>query len=84
MKTKIVRVGNSRGIRIPKALLEESGFDGEVDITLRDDCLVISKPRKPREGWADAFGEMTRRGDDRLPDDGASTSEWDEEEWEWP
>jgi antitoxin MazE len=84
MKTRIVAVGNSQGIRIPKALLEQTGLSGEVEISAEDGTLVIRPVKKPRDGWATAFQEMARRGDDALLDEGApGLSEWDEGEWEW-
>jgi antitoxin MazE len=84
MKTRIVRVGNSRGIRIPKLLLDQTGLQGEVEITARDKGLVIRAARKPRDGWAAAFREMARRGDDTLLDHAApNLSAWDEGEWVW-
>jgi len=69
MKTRIVRIGNSRGIRIPELLLEETGLQGEVEITAEDGALVIRPTRKPRQGWAAAFRKMSRRGDDALIDE---------------
>jgi antitoxin MazE len=84
MKTHIVRIGNSQGVRIPKPLLEQTGLQGEVEITAEDGSLVIRPVKKPRDGWASAFREMARRGDDALIDDPAPTlSGWDEDEWEW-
>jgi antitoxin MazE len=68
MKTPIVRIGNSQGIRIPKPLLEQTGLKGEVEINAQEDSLVIRPARKPRAGWAGAFREMARRGDDALLD----------------
>jgi antitoxin MazE len=84
MKTRIVPIGNSRGIRIPKPLLEQTGLSGEVEISAEDDALVIRPVKKPRAGWATAFQQMAERGDDALLDAGApSPSSWDEGEWEW-
>jgi antitoxin MazE len=84
MKTRIVRIGNSRGVRIPKPLLEQTGLRGEVEIVAENGSLVIRPARKPREGWDEAFREMARRGDDALLDDvPPSLSRWDEDEWEW-
>ncbi len=84
MKTRIVRIGNSRGVRIPKILIEQAGLSGEVEISVRDHSLVIEPARKPREGWAAALRRMAECGDDALPDDAASTSStWDKDEWEW-
>ncbi len=85
MKTKIVRIGNSQGIRIPKPLLEAAGLQGEVDLTSRPDGLLIRPARVARAGWDDAFKEMAKHGDDKLFDDiPTSLSEWDKEEWQWP
>jgi antitoxin MazE len=84
MKTRIVPIGNSQGIRIPKPLLEQTGLSGEVEIVAEDDALVIRPARKPRASWAAAFQEMARRGDDALLNDIVpSLSSWDEDEWEW-
>jgi antitoxin MazE len=84
MKTRIVPIGNSQGIRIPKPLLEQTGLSGEVEISAEDDALVIRPVKKPRAGWATAFQQMAQRGDDALLDDVApSLSDWDEGEWEW-
>ena len=84
MKTRIVRIGNSLGVRIPKRLLEQTGLHGDVEITVRDRALVIGPIRKSRAGWATSFRRMARRGHDALFDDAPpSVSAWDEDEWEW-
>jgi antitoxin MazE len=84
MKTRIVPIGNSQGIRIPKPLLEQTGLSGEVELTAEDDALVVRPVKKPRAGWAAAFRQMARRGDDALLDDvPQGLSGWDEGEWEW-
>jgi antitoxin MazE len=84
MKTRIVRIGNSRGVRIPKPLLDQTGLQGEVEISAEDGALVIRAARKPREGWDAAFREMARCGEDALIDDAPpGLSSWDEDEWEW-
>ena len=58
MITRIVSIGNSRGIRIPKPLLEQTGLSDEVEISAEDDALVIRPIKKPRAGWATAFQQM--------------------------
>jgi antitoxin MazE len=84
MKTRLVRIGNSQGIRIPKLLIDQAGLSGEVEISVQDDSLVIKPGKKPRTGWIEAFQKMARRGDDELMDGPASTtSNWDDSEWEW-
>ena len=86
MKTKarIVRIGNSQGIRIPKPLLEQTTLQEEVVISAEGGCLVIRPAKHPRADWALAFREMAGRGDDALLDDVApSLSEWDKGQWKW-
>jgi antitoxin MazE len=84
VRARIIRIGNSRGVRIPKALLEEAGLSGEVDMTVRDGALVIAAAGRPREGWDEAFHDMALRGDDApLDAETPATSSFDEESWEW-
>ena len=83
MKTRIVPIGNSQGIRIPKPLLEQTGLSGEVEISAEDDALVIRPLKRPRASWAAAFQKMVQRGDDAQLDEVPSLSAWDEDEWEW-
>jgi len=84
MRARIVKIGNSQGVRIPKPLIEETGLDGEVELSVRNNCLVISPVRQPREGWSQAFESMAARGDDSLLDgDEMGPSEWDDDQWEW-
>ena len=81
MKTKIVRIGNSMGIRIPKPLLEQTGLSGEVEIEAKGRGLVVRPLAHPRAGWAEAFRQMAEAGEDKLLE--MPSSRWDEEEWEW-
>ena len=84
MLTRIIRIGNSKGIRIPKPLLEQSGLSGDVEINVQDGALVIKPARKPRTGWEAAFKKMAERGDDALLNGATpSLTRWDEDEWEW-
>jgi antitoxin MazE len=82
MKAKIVDIGNSKGIRIPKALIEQLGLHGEVELESSKGTLVIRSCRSTRFSWAKAFDEMAKSGDDSLLDDYTSTT-WDDQEWEW-
>ncbi len=84
MKARIVKIGNSRGIRIPKSLILQAGIKDEVELDVEENRLIITSPSRPRAGWADAFRRMALRGDDALLDgDVMNGSRWDEEEWEW-
>jgi antitoxin MazE len=82
VRSKIIQIGNSRGVRIPRALLEQAGLTDEIEIAVEDGKLIIHATRKPRQNWANAFAQMADQGDDRLLDEPAPT-QWDEEDWDW-
>jgi len=83
IKTKIVRIGNSRGIRIPKVILDQYHISDEVELETKEDCLIIKSSHMAREGWEKAFRKMHENKDDVLLIDDGITNEFDEEEWEW-
>lgn len=81
MKVDIIPIGNSKGIRIPKALLDQCGFDKSVYIAVKDHRLILSSASKPRHGWDHAFKAMAAAKDDEpleLP-----VSSFDQDEWQW-
>ncbi len=82
MKTRLVRIGNSRGIRLPKPLIAQAGLTDEVELHVRDGAIVIERASIPRAGWAQAAKEMHERNEDFLLDLPAG-SHFDENEWEW-
>jgi antitoxin MazE len=81
-KTRVVRIGNSRGIRIPKTLLEEAELSDEVELHAEPGRLVVEAVRHARKGWAAAAQRMHARSEDRLLDEPTPTR-FDSEEWEW-
>jgi antitoxin MazE len=81
-KTRIVRIGNSRGIRIPKTLLEEAELPDEVQLHAEPGRLVVEAVPHARKGWAAAARRMRARSGDRLLDDPTATR-FDREEWKW-
>lgn len=78
MRASVIRIGNSRGIRIPKAILEECGLEGTVELEVRTGRLVVRPMAKPRSGWEDAFRRMAREGDDALLDQ----KSWPQTRWD--
>jgi antitoxin MazE len=66
LKARVVRIGNSRGIRIPKSVIEQCHLHGAVDLEIQQGQLVIRSAVKPRTHWDEAFEQMHRHGDDRL------------------
>lgn len=85
MKTQIVKIGNSQGIRIPKIILQESHISQEVELIAEHEQIIIRSVKKVRDGWDDAFKIMAANNDDMLLDEEFlhTQSTWDEEEWEW-
>lgn len=81
-KTRIVRIGNSRGIRVPKVLLDEAGLPDEVELRAEPGRLVVSAANRPRSGWAEKARAMHQRGDDAPLDPPAPTT-FDETDWQW-
>lgn len=84
VKTKIVKIGNSRGIRIPKVLLDQVDFEEEVALEVQQGNILIRSLAAPRAGWEKQFQLMAKRHDDTLLDgEDFIPTEWDEEEWNW-
>jgi antitoxin MazE len=82
MKARIVRIGNSRGVRLPKPLLAEAGLPADVEIRARNGAIVISPASRPRAGWGDAARQLRERGGGRLLDAPTGTR-FDDQEWKW-
>jgi antitoxin MazE len=82
VKTPIIKIGNSRGIRIPKVVIDQVGLGDEVEIDVQRDQLVIRSTARPRYGWDEQFQAMAQRGDDQLLDESTPT-QWDRSEWKW-
>lgn len=81
-RARIVKIGDSRAIRIPKTLLDEADLPEEVELHAQPGRLVIQAVRRPRRGWAAAAKRMRTCSDDRLLDESTSTR-FDRDEWEW-
>jgi len=82
MKTKIVRIGNSRGVRIPKPLLEQAGLKDDVELRVVESGIMIEGLGAPRAGWADAATQLRTRGEGELLDEPMAT-EFAESDWVW-
>lgn len=80
--TQIVKIGNSRGVRLPKLLIEQMGFTKDVEIVVQRGQLVLRPVTRPRHGWDEQFRAMAKHGADKLIDEPVST-QWDRSEWKW-
>lgn len=82
IKTSIIKIGNSQGIRIPKAILSMLGIERCVELLVRDGVIIIKPIKKCRIGWEESFREMHLHQDDENLDRCIAT-DWDNEEWDW-
>lgn len=82
MKTRLVKIGNSRGVRIPKPLIEEAGLENEVEMRVVEAGILIEGSPDARVGWDEAARRVRERGEDRLIDEVLPT-EFDRAEWTW-
>jgi len=84
MRARVIKIGNSQGLRIPKPLLEQTGIRDDVEIEVENDQIIIRPIGKVRDGWDRAFKVMAEQGDDAPAfEDETAPNSWDEEEWRW-
>ena len=85
MRAKLISIGNSKGIRLPRAVIEQAGLADEVELEVKRGQLIIRPARKPREGWEEAFKKAGAPETDEIidPEDANTETEWDREEWTW-
>ena len=83
MKVELVRIGNSRGIRIPKPIIEQCGFGDHVELRVEKEHLVIAPDRRARQGWEEAFRAAGPAEDDELLLDAVPANEFDGADWQW-
>lgn len=82
VRAKLVRIGNSRGVRIPKSIIEQAGLCDEVELRLVESHIVIEAVSQLREGWSEAAGERVARGEFHLLDP-ITENDVDEPDWDW-
>ena len=83
MRTELVRIGNSRGIRIPKPVIEQCGLGDTVEVKIEQDRLIIYADRVPRRGWDEAFRAAGSSDNDALLLTSVPANQFDRQEWKW-
>jgi antitoxin MazE len=81
-RTRIVRIGNSQGIRVPRALLEQAELTEDVELQAQPGRLIVRAARRPRAAWAEAAQAMHAHGEDGLLEAPTATH-FDRNEWTW-
>jgi antitoxin MazE len=83
IKTRLVKIGNSQGVRIPKLVLDQLNLSSDIELEVQDDHLIVRPSTHPRADWAEQFRQMAERSDDQLLDADAPLTEWEATEWQW-
>lgn len=85
MITKVIKIGNSRGIRIPKCIIEQKGLEDEVELEVKKDSIIIKPVKKTKANWDLSFKLMSENKDDILLDEESLLHQntWDNDEWVW-
>ena len=83
IKTRLVKIGNSQGIRIPKLVLDQLNLPVDVELEVQDDHLIVRPSARARSDWAEQFRQMAAHGDDALLDPDVNLTEWEATEWQW-
>lgn len=68
MQTNLINIGNSKGVRLPKAVIEQAGLTSDLEIEVAAGAVVIRSARQTRRGWASAAAACHQAGEDQLDD----------------
>lgn len=66
MEISVINIGNSKGIRLSKTILEKYSITDKMEIILENDYIILKPKAEPRKGWEKAFKKMHENGDDQL------------------
>lgn len=83
MKTKLINIGNSQVIEIPKILLAKWAEVDTVEIQIEDHHLIIYPITKPRQNWEKQFEKLSPNPQDELLINNDIINDWDQQEWQW-
>jgi antitoxin MazE len=80
MEVSVIKIGNSKGIRLNKNILDKYQISDKVELVLEHDHIVLKPMPETRKNWESAFEKMHQRGDDKLLIDSVFEDEnWDDE-----
>ena len=68
MRINLVTIGNSQGVRLPKAVIEQAGLTDELDLEVDGDAIIIRPCKETRQGWEEAAAACHAAGEDDLED----------------
>lgn len=68
MLVPLIRIGNSKGVRLPKAVIEQAGLEDEIELEVKDGKVILSSAKPSRAGWETAAQACREAGEDHLAD----------------
>ena len=77
MLVTLIRIGNSKGVRLPKAVIEQAGLKDEIDLEVKDGKVILSPARPARAGWQIAAQACHEAGHDDLADWDATLNDFE-------
>ena len=83
MQTQLIQIGSSKGLRIPKLLIEKYELSLGIELQECKEGLIIKKRHTPREGWAEKFEALAETQDTESNSLLTMQNEFDKDEWEW-
>lgn len=66
MELSVINIGNSKGIRLSKTVLEKYNIGDKIELILDKDCIILKPKAEPRKGWESTFKKMHENEDDQL------------------
>lgn len=83
MKAQIIQIGNSQGIRIPKALLLETKISGDVELEVHPEGILVKNVKRPRSDWDERFQRAAEQDDELSNGEGRVATTFEKKEWQW-
>ena len=80
MKTNLIKIGNSKGVRIASSIIRECELGNEIEIKVIDKKVIIEALKEPRSNWNNSFKKMHKNNEDILISEGSNNFDKD---WEW-
>jgi antitoxin MazE len=77
MVVSLIKIGNSKGVRLPKAVIEQAGLQGQIDLEVKDGKVILSSGRPVRDGWETAAQACHEAGHDDLNDWDATLNDFE-------
>ena len=83
MKIKLINIGNSKGLRLSKSLIQQYNINENIQLELREDGILLKPVSKPRSGWLEQFEKASKTAVSKENNWNTAPNNFDKEEWTW-